>query len=70
MVFWVVTPCSSDSSRRFGGTYRLHLQVFHRTIRRCIPGDKIIQFILKFYVGRDVPYLFPLYFVLERGRAN
>jgi hypothetical protein len=26
-VFWDVGPCSSCVSRRFGGTYRLHLQV-------------------------------------------
>jgi hypothetical protein len=24
--FWDVTPCSSESAWRFGGTYRLHLQ--------------------------------------------
>jgi hypothetical protein len=26
-VFWDVAPCSSCVNRRFGGTYRLHLQV-------------------------------------------
>jgi hypothetical protein len=25
-VFWDVTPCRSCVNRRFGGTYRLHLQ--------------------------------------------
>jgi hypothetical protein len=25
-VFWDVTPCRSDIARRFGVTYRLHLQ--------------------------------------------
>jgi hypothetical protein len=25
-VFWDVTPCDSCKNRRFGGTYRLHLQ--------------------------------------------
>jgi hypothetical protein len=25
-VFWDVAPCSSCMNRRFGGTYRLHLQ--------------------------------------------
>jgi hypothetical protein len=25
-VFWDVAPCSSCVNRRFGGTYRLHLQ--------------------------------------------
>jgi hypothetical protein len=25
-VFWDVAPCSSGVNRRFGGTYRLHLQ--------------------------------------------
>jgi ABC-type molybdate transport system permease subunit len=25
-VFWVVTPSSSETARRFGGTYCLHLQ--------------------------------------------
>jgi hypothetical protein len=24
--FWVLTLCSSEKYRRFGGTYRLHLQ--------------------------------------------
>jgi hypothetical protein len=26
-VFWVVAPCGSCKNRRFGGTFRLHLQV-------------------------------------------
>jgi hypothetical protein len=25
-VFWDVAPCKSGVNRRFGGTYRLHLQ--------------------------------------------
>jgi hypothetical protein len=25
-VFWDITPCGSIKNRRFGGTYRLHLQ--------------------------------------------
>jgi hypothetical protein len=25
-VFWDLAPCSSSVNRRFGGTYRLHLQ--------------------------------------------
>jgi hypothetical protein len=25
-VFWIATPCSSERARRFGGTWRLHLQ--------------------------------------------
>jgi hypothetical protein len=27
MVYWGVTTCSSVAARRFGGTYRYHLQV-------------------------------------------
>jgi hypothetical protein len=26
-VSWLESPCSSETARRFGGTYRLHLQV-------------------------------------------
>jgi hypothetical protein len=26
VAFWVTTPCSSETSQRFGGTYRLHLR--------------------------------------------
>jgi hypothetical protein len=25
-IFWDVTPCGSCKNRRFGGTYRIHLQ--------------------------------------------
>jgi hypothetical protein len=38
-VFWDVAPCRSGVTRRFGGTYRLHLQG-----RRChIPEDCFLQ---------------------------
>jgi hypothetical protein len=32
-VFWDVAPCSSGVNRRFGGTYRLHLQGRRESIR-------------------------------------
>jgi hypothetical protein len=38
-VFWDVTPCSSCVNRRFGGTYRLHLQ--GRKIRK--QGTTVVQ---------------------------
>jgi hypothetical protein len=33
IIFWEITPCSSYSTRRFGGSCRLHLQgaAFHPT---------------------------------------
>jgi hypothetical protein len=33
-VFWDVAPCSSGVNRRFGGTYRLHLQGRRESIRK------------------------------------
>jgi hypothetical protein len=33
-VFWDVAPCSSGVNRRFGGTYRLHLQGIRESIRK------------------------------------
>jgi hypothetical protein len=27
IIFWEMTPCGSYKNRRFGGSYRLHLQV-------------------------------------------
>jgi hypothetical protein len=38
-VFWVVTLCSSETARRFGGKYRLHLQV-----QRVNEGRKYLSF--------------------------
>jgi hypothetical protein len=56
-VFWDVAPCRSCVNRRFGGTFRLHLQgtlkmeeirssetsVYTRSTRRHIPEDDILQ---------------------------
>jgi hypothetical protein len=33
-VFWDVAPCRSGVNRRFGGTYRLHLQGRREIIRK------------------------------------
>jgi hypothetical protein len=33
-VFWDVAPCRSGVNRRFGGTYRLHLQGRRENIRK------------------------------------
>jgi hypothetical protein len=44
--FWDMTPCSALSgTRRFGGTYRLHLQgcTTQRTTRRHIPEEDTLQ---------------------------
>jgi hypothetical protein len=46
-VFWDVAPCRSYVNRRFGGTYRLHLQgssetsVYTRSTGRNIPVDAL-----------------------------
>jgi hypothetical protein len=56
-VFWDVAPCRSCVNRRFGGTYRLHLQgrknrergtsaskwLQTRSTRRHIPEDDILH---------------------------
>jgi hypothetical protein len=46
--FWDMTPCSALSgTRRFGGTYRLHLQgcrtVSERASKRHIPEEDTLQ---------------------------
>jgi hypothetical protein len=45
VIFWDMTPCSPLScTRRFGGTYRLHLQgASQRTTRRRIPKDDTLD---------------------------
>jgi hypothetical protein len=45
IIFWEMTPCGSYKNRRFGGTYRLHLQgarvraVLIRATRCHLPED-------------------------------
>jgi hypothetical protein len=45
IIFWEMTPCGSYKNRRFGGSYRLHLQgerdeqVQNETVSSCIDGD-------------------------------
>jgi hypothetical protein len=40
-VFWVVAPCRSCVNRRFGGTYRLHLQL--RNQREQVAGSHLVN---------------------------
>jgi hypothetical protein len=45
IIFWEMTPCGSYKNRRFGGSYRLHLQgdeceqVQSEIVSSCIGGD-------------------------------
>jgi hypothetical protein len=45
IIFWEMTPCGSYKNRRFGESYRLHLQgerdeqVQSETVSSCIDGD-------------------------------
>jgi hypothetical protein len=68
IVFWGMTPCSPFScTRRFGGTYRLHLQgrriisVNQRATQRTkwchIPKDDTLHLIVSFTITLDTPYL-------------
>jgi hypothetical protein len=41
-VFWDVAPCKSSANRRFGGAYRLHLQVRRR--KRYLPPKRQFTF--------------------------
>jgi hypothetical protein len=50
-VFWDVAPCRSCVNRRFGGTYRLHLQ--GRKIRERETSMSILQ-LLALYCQKDL----------------
>jgi hypothetical protein len=45
IIFWEMTPCGSYKNRRFGGSYRLHLQGVRiqtsteRVVSSCIDSD-------------------------------
>jgi hypothetical protein len=45
IIFWEMTPCGSYKNRRFGGSYRLHLQDVRvqasteRVVSSCIASD-------------------------------
>jgi hypothetical protein len=48
--FWDMTPCSALSgTRRFGGTYRLHLQGC-RIVQRSMTMFSVCQFLKKYFI--------------------
>jgi hypothetical protein len=59
VVFWSVALCRCCANRRFGGTYRLHLQDLHRSTQRHIPEDEFLHShrseSLKSFISLTVP---------------
>jgi hypothetical protein len=43
IIFWEMTPCGSYKNRRFGGSYRLHLQGALALVHPEDGGDTILR---------------------------